>query len=221
MEVTWPSTHRRCAITRPVILGQVKQHSARHVCRSSKLQASRSKLSNTGKESCCSNPFCFSLHILSNGLWPHSFIKVARFLSYNSQSCAARSWYYIYIWKRTQTACYTNILSLDRRIEMIKKRKIYQMKMYWSNSIGCLMSLENLLSAKPILRWREIPAQETKDGDSAKDDACLSNTSDEQVTNKKVKSDWRSWKWQRLQGRRRGKPWPKGVISNDPGEKYW
>ena len=83
------------------------------------------------------------------------------------------------------------------------------------------MSLENLLSAKPILRWREIPAQETKDGDSAKDDACLSNTSDEQVTNKKVKSDWRSWKWQRLQGRRRGKPWPKGVISNDPGEKYW
>ena len=103
----------------------------------------------------------------------------------------------LYNKKKIQTACYTNFLSLDRRIEMIKKRRIHQMKMHWSNSIRCLKSLENLLSAKPILRWREVPAQETKYSDNAKDDACLKNTSDEQVINKKVKSDWRSWKWQR------------------------
>ena len=99
--------------------------------------------------------------------------------------------------KRTQTACYTTFLSLDRRVEMIKKRKICQMKMHWSNSIGYSKSMENLLSAKPILRWREVPAQETEYSDSAKDDACLKNTSDEQITNKRVKSDWRSRTWQR------------------------
>ena len=47
--------------------------------------------------------------------------------------------------------------------------------MHWPNPIRCLKSLENLLSAKPILRRREVPAQETKDSDGA-NDTCLSNT---------------------------------------------
>ena len=66
-------------------------------------------------------------------------------------------------------------------------------------SIGCLKSLENLLSAKPILRWRKVPAQETKDSDGAKDDACLNNTSNEPgyQPKKSANSDWQSWKWQR------------------------
>lgn len=49
------------------------------------------------------------------------------------------------------------------------------MKIHWSSSIGCLKSLENLLPAKPILWWRKVPAQETKNSDSAKDNACLIN----------------------------------------------
>lgn len=90
--------------------------------------------------------------------------------------------------KRTKTACYTHKLleSSPKDREIIKKKK-KRKKNYSdkkkhciaSNSIRCLKSLENLLSTKPILWWREVPAQETKDSDSAKDDACLSNTSDD------------------------------------------
>ena len=70
---------------------------------------------------------------------------------------------------------YTNLSSLVRRIEIFLSNTLIP------NSIGCFKSLENLLSAKPILRWCEVPAQETKDSDSAKDDACLGNKeSDEQ-----------------------------------------
>ena len=69
---------------------------------------------------------------------------------------------------------YTNFLDSSSK-DRESKRCINKWKCIDSNSIGCLKSLENLLSAKPILGWREVPTWEAKDSDSAKDDACLNN----------------------------------------------